>query len=659
MTAIWHPTRRRNLSTAADIRRRLKWLAITVAASFAAIVLAVALLAAALDAGYLRGPFIRFLGAHSGRQIRIDGRMEAHFFSFHPRLSAERVSIGNPTWTPAGLTADMGKISLAIELPWFGHGFGIERIETDAATLHLIRDTAGRANWQMHDPARGGGGSLPVIHSLSMQNVRVDLDDARRHLVFDGVVSAHDASDAHGAGPLQIEGTGQLNGKTATFDLTGDPLAGVKRGKPYHFSFDERSSGSRLTGHGFLLRPFQMDALDTTFEGTGADLKDLYFLTGVSLMNTGSYRLSGNLSRRGTSTKFTDLSLSSGQSDARGEISIDSSGERPKIDAEVSSQFLHMADLGLRAAGREPEGAPALLLSNAVVSVAALRHSDAAVNFHAVRVEVGRVSLRSVAAKVTIDHGILAVAPLSADLLEGKLTGRIRLDATKDVPAADVDLKFSDLQLALLEHKVKGPAPVDGLMRARIKITGQGSSMHQVAATANGMVTAVLPHGTVRDSFAELSGIDLGGLGLILTKNMRETGVRCGVASFQAQQGTLTAQTLIVDTDPVLILGEGAVHMDSEGLDLVFRGHPKHLRLLRVRSPILMRGTLAHPSFALQVRNTIAQTAEAVALGVVLTPLAAVLAFVDPGLAKDADCTALLTAAHAGETAVPAAVPAH
>jgi uncharacterized protein involved in outer membrane biogenesis len=239
---------------------------------------------------------------------------------------------------------------------------------------------------------------------------------------------------------------------------------------------------------------------------------------------------------------------------------------------------------------------------------------------------------------------------LSADMLEGKLVARVRLDATKDVPPVDVDLKFSDLQLSLLDHKVKGPAPMDGLVRARITVKGQGTSIHQVAATANGTVSAVLPHGTVRDSFAELTGIDLGGLGLLMTKNMRETGIRCGVASFEARQGTLTAQSLVVDTDPVLITGDGAIHMDSESLDLAFRGHPKHVRLLRVRSPILVRGTLVHPSIDLQVHNSIAQTAEAVALGVLLTPLAAVFAFVDPGLAKDADCAALLAEAHAGET---------
>ena len=60
-----------------------------------------------------------------------------------------------------------------------------------------------------------------------------------------------------------------------------------------------------------------------------------------------------------------------------------------------------------------------------------------------------------------------------------------------------------------------------------------------------------------------------------------------------------------------------------------------------------MRGTLTRPVIGIRGRNSIVQAAEAVGLGVVLTPVAAVLAFVDPGLAKDADCAALFTVAQA------------
>jgi hypothetical protein len=78
-----------------------------------------------------------------------------------------------------------------------------------------------------------------------------------------------------------------------------------------------------------------------------------------------------------------------------------------------------------------------------------------------------------------------------------------------------------------------------------------------------------------------------------------------------------------------------------------------------LRSPVLIRGTLKHPSIVLEARNSLVQAGEAVALGVLLTPLAAVLAFVDPGLAKDADCAALLSEAKTSGVRASPAAPAH
>lgn len=54
-----------------------------------------------------------------------------------------------------------------------------------------------------------------------------------------------------------------------------------------------------------------------------------------------------------------------------------------------------------------------------------------------------------------------------------------------------------------------------------------------------------------------------------------------------------------------------------------------------------IRGTLRHPAISPSVPALVKQGAAAAILGAVATPFAAVLAFVDPGLAKNADCAAL------------------
>ena len=53
-------------------------------------------------------------------------------------------------------------------------------------------------------------------------------------------------------------------------------------------------------------------------------------------------------------------------------------------------------------------------------------------------------------------------------------------------------------------------------------------------------------------------------------------------------------------------------------------------------------GALGKPTVGLEAGHLAKQGAEAAALGALATPLAAILALVNPGLAKDADCSALL-----------------
>jgi len=178
----------------------------------------------------------------------------------------------------------------------------------------------------------------------------------------------------------------------------------------------------------------------------------------------------------------------------------------------------------------------------------------------------------------------------------------------------------------------------------RLKIQGSGGSIHKFASTADGAISIIIPNGNINEAMAELTGIDVSeGVGLLLAKKDTQTAIRCSVIDFQAQDGTLNAKTLFVDTTDVLINGRGSVHLGDERLDLEVQGNPKKLRLTRIRAPITIKGTLAHPSIGVDAGKLAKQGAVATALGTLLTPLAAIIAFVDPGLAKNKDCAASLS----------------
>jgi AsmA family protein len=629
-------------------RAALKWPIRALLGCIAALILFA--IACLIDANFLRSVIARYASSRTGRAIQIGGNLTAHLFALSPRLTAERVSIGNPPWMPPGPTADVGTLSLSIELlPLFSGSFVLDRLVADNASLHLVRAVDGRANWQAHPPGTRASKGLPPMSFLSLPNARVELHDDRRHLDFAGTVSAGETQGNGNRLPFQIKGAGQLNGKAVSFTIGSESLATMRPRQPYHFEFEEQSSGSRLTGHGVLTQPLDVRYLSTTFEAQGEDLKDLYYLIGVTFPDTGNYRLSGKLERQGLQFKYTDLVATSGQSDMHGTLSVDSTSGRSHFESSLYSERLRTSDLGATAAGRgAPRSERHFLLPDKPLRLAGIRHGDGAISYTARELDVGRVVMHSVSARVSTNHAVLEVPSLVATFPDGKVSGHLKFDATFEVPKAELDMHVTDLQLGQFDPKGTKPPPIEGLLEARLLLSGRGRSIHELAETSSGTMSAVLPGGAIRASLAELTGIDVTkALGLTLR-------VRCAVASFQVHNGTVASQELVIDTEPVRISGKGEIHMDSEALDFTLSGKPKSSRLVRVRAPVLIQGTLEHPKMV-EPGKSLIRVGAAVALGELATPFAAILAFVDPGLAKNADCAGLISEAKSASAASSAA----
>ena len=168
-----------------------------------------------------------------------------------------------------------------------------------------------------------------------------------------------------------------------------------------------------------------------------------------------------------------------------------------------------------------------------------------------------------------------------------------------------------------------------------------------------------IPPGKMRQSFAELMGVNVvPGLFQLLAKDPKQTDLRCAVADFDVRNGVLTARRLVLDTGVVVTTGRGSVNLGSEALDLTLQGHTKKPRLVRVIAPIHVGGRLAKPQLKVDTGPVVAQAGAGLALGAVLTPLAALIPFLTPGGAHDADCAALLAEARSSGAPVRAAAAA-
>jgi uncharacterized protein involved in outer membrane biogenesis len=669
------------------ISRPVRWL-IGVALCVALLVLALGL----MDWNLVRGPLSRLIASDIQRPVTI-GHLQVHLFSATPSVDVQDLVIGNPAWAGGGDMVELpqGHVAVVLSRLLTGH-LALQTLELDNPSVVLIEDQGGRANWNLgngepkqasHKPA-----ALPPLRHFALRGGSLKIDDALARLTFQGSVGAteHAASDAGGgagrnaggdtareAEPFRLQGQGTLNKEPFKLTFEGSALLEVQRDRPYRFQTDVEAGPSSVKVRGSIAKPFDLGAVDADIELQGENLANLYYLTNLALPLTRPYRVSLHAHRDGNHFAFDNVQGKLGSSDIHGRGSVDLAQKdgRPTLAISLTSHSLNLADLGVAVGANVPEPgdrngkypsqipAPApepispLLLPTFPFQFDRLRAMDATMDFNAESVQTQKVPIRNVAFRLKLDHGDLDIDPLEFQLPQGKLDGTIELNASGDVPHTSLDLRLSDIRLDQFKPKNASDAPVQGVMEGRLHIEGSGNSVHAIAADADGTLSAVITHGEIRAAFAELAGIDVvHGLGLLLTSKDKTVPIRCSVAEFQLHDGDAQTQHLLADTTDVIVTGDGSINLGDEKLDLNLRGQPKKLRFDRLRAPINVRGTLRHPSVSLSAPALAKQGAAAAVLAAVATPFAAVLAFVDPGLAKNADCADLTREAE-GKVAQP------
>ena len=643
----------------------------------AILALAIAVLFAVWDWNWFRGPVARIASARMHREVTITGNLNANIWSWQPSATVDGVHIANPKWASTDHLADIDRIAVRIRLlPLLTGHVDLPLLKFDRPNARLYRDAQGRMTWDLSDgrdkdaPLR-----LPPIRTFIINDGKLVYDDVKRNLRFSGTINAREKLGADNRG-FEMVGVGSLNRQPFHLQVTGGPLLNIDRDKPYPFDADLRAGQTYVTARGAVPKPFDLARFYMNVSARGPDLADMYLITGVALPNTPPYSLHGRLSRDMQVWRVAGLNGRVGDSDLAGELSVTTGRDRPLLKGDLATRSLDFDDLGAIFGGapstKPGETASAgqkviaqtmvrkqTLMPDATLKLERIRAIDADVSYKALSIRDAPIHLKAGSARVKLDAGLLRAEPLALDLPQGRVSGYVQLNARKATPVTDLDLRLANGRLEqLVPVRFQGTTPFAGSLVARARLTGAGDSVHKAFANANGEVTFVAPSGEIRDSIAQLMGVNvIKGLGLLSSKDQRTTSIRCGVARFEANNGLLSARQIVFDTGPTLVTGSGSINMDTERLDFRLQGHPKKFQILHVALPVTVGGTLVSPKVGVDTGKALGQGGVGLALATVLSPLAAVLPFVDAGLSKDANCAALLADGAAQGAPVKSARP--
>lgn len=594
-----------------------------------------------------------------------------------PRVVLGGVRVANPPdWPGGGDFATIERLAVDVDAMAYirDREIVVPRIVADRPVVEAVQTPEGKANWTFD--TRGGAGDTsssgpsPKIGALQ-------INEGRGHVVVpkleaDFTITAA-TREQGGESVITAEAQGTYAGQPITGRFTGGALLNLRDAdKPYPVDLHLANGPTKLSLVGTVQDPLNFRGADLTADLSGPNMAHLLPLTGIAVPPTPPYQITGKLDYEAGRVRFTDARGKVGDSDVSGKLEVDTNpAKRPVLTAELQSRSVNLDDLGgfigstpgrVNTPGQTPEQRRAVaraeaskqLIPDTPISLPKLTAMDVHLTYEAKSIKGRNQPLDSLSAKLDIEDGAVKVTPLKATVGKGTITGQIELTPQANATMrakADIDFKRLDLDKLLA---AAGVARGAGVIGGQAVIEGTGKSLADILGHGNGQLKLYMSGGgNVSALLVDLSGLQLGNALLSALGIPSRARIQCFIADFVLRNGVATARTLVLDTDEDRVAGKGTINLRNERLDLTLETDSKNFTVGSLPAPIEIGGTLKNPTAAPDAGALAARAGAAVGLGVLLTPLAALLPTIELGIGEDGACVGLLRAARA-----PARVPA-
>ncbi len=542
----------------------------------------------------------------------------------------------------------------------------------DPQTKNWDFPAVSQANVATHAALPTHRGNFPIIDQLTIIDGKLTYRDKTKDV--DVTLDISTASGGGGdEGAFTLNGKGALQNKTFIMHAQGGSLAMLRNGGekyPLHLHVEMGTTIADVDGT--FDDPVKMEGIDTKLDLRGDSMANLFYLTLIPLPPTPTYQLSGHLLKKGDLWTFENFKGKVGNSDLEGNLDYDISKDRGFMKAALTSKLLDMKDLAgftgatpaprpgektsaTQIAKAQKEKASPRLLPDMPLDLSRLRATDMDVTLKAEKILAPGVPMDNMNVRFNLRDGVLRIDPLEFGIASGKIGGSLVLDGTKNIPHAETDLSITHMKLKQFFAGTQFEPLSAGLIGGNFHLVGDGKSVAEVLGASDGHVGFVMSGGTISQLLVDAAGLDIGKAAPILLGNDKATAIRCAVADFGVTNGLLESKVFVFDTTISNIAGTAHVNLKDESIDVKIEAEPKS-PTITAHAPIIVTGVLKHPSVSVDLKETTGRAAGAAILSVFLTPIAAIIPFIETGVGKDSDCGALIAQAK-GQASLPAAKP--
>jgi uncharacterized protein involved in outer membrane biogenesis len=588
-----------------------------------------------------------------------------------PHLVAQDVHVGNPPGMAAGDTAAARTIAFSLSpFALLGRKIAIPELRFDQPRLDLLRQADGRNNWTL--PKRPPSQWRMELDRVVFTRGTIALDDAQQRIAATAHVDTLDNDPRYG-----VRWT--LDGKWHQQDIRGKGKAGAvlalrDASLPFPIQADAKIGLVSVAAEGTLTNPAQLAAIDVQLKVSGASAARLYPLTGLLLPETPPFttagRLSGHLAPGASQWTYDKFTGRVGDSDIAGTLSYQQRQPRGLLTGAVHSRLLQFADLGPLIgadsnASKAERGVAAVQPAGKLLPVETFRTErwkalDADVSFRAERiVRTKELPLSKLQAEFHLKDGVLRLTPLNFDFAGGQVASKATLDGSSgEAVAATLDATARHIKLRQLLPKLPELKQATiGEINAAAKLSAKGNSVATLLAHSNGELKTLVNDGTVSKLLLEQLGLNIGNIVLTKLFGDKPVHLNCLAGDFGVRDGLAQTRYFIADTEDATIHVNGAVNLANEKIDLTLKPDTKGMRIISLRAPIYVRGTLKQPDVDIDKGVIAMRAGGAIALGALAAPAAALAPLISAGGDGDNRCAALLADARAKPKAPPPGKP--
>lgn len=612
------------------------------------------LLASSINWNFARPWLAGRIADATGRTATIDGDLEIHWrpprhlyldWRRHipwPHFRAHRLSLGNPEWAQTGPTMlTVPQLDFTLNpLGLLRRSVIIPSLLLTEPNLMLEINEAGDNNWTFKQENSQSEWKID-LRKLFLDGATVRLlNRARPADVTARMQTRDDAS-------VSFIVSGKVGGSRVRGGGETGPLLTLQEDEPFPVKVRVSIGESDIAIDGTATNPRAPTALDMKLLIQGASMADLFPFTGIALPHTPRFstqgRLVGSLRPSDFLLRYEDFSGRVGASDLAGTLEYLRREPRPLLRGEMVSRRLDLGDLGTVFGAGEAKSDEEVLPErdfatdrwNAVDLK--LRFSGKQI------VRKGQLPLENVFADAELQDGVLHLKPLRFGFAGGSFTSDLTVTAADSLPQAKLQLTGRGIRLSELFPAIEGAPATVGEAQVNAQLSAAGTSIAELAASANGEVRAFVREGTISKLALEAVGLNLGSVIVTRLFGDRPVQVNCLASDFKVADGVMHARTFVVDTEDALVDIKGDINLGTESLALVIRPESKGPRVLALRSPLYIGGTFSTPEIGIDAGAVGVQAGVAAALGTLAAPLAALAALIDPGQGEESPCPKLLS----------------